>query len=161
MNEVLIYKCEKKKKIKKICLMFRSDLESLVFTKVTQCLPGYWVRKQLIKCLLLERLQQLQDDSCWGPEGSWSLTSVAPQILPFQTSQQTFLLALHCHRIGRSWVSHWWSGEGRTMLARFRTRHILKVKSRSLWCFRTKGLWGAGSTKAGFTSLRSLCCLFL
>lgn len=35
--------------------MFRFDPDCLGFTKVTQSLPGYWVRKQLIICLLLAR----------------------------------------------------------------------------------------------------------
>jgi len=55
--------------------MFRSDLDCLGFTKLTQCLPGYDARKQLIRSLLLERQQQLQDDSRWGPGGSWALLS--------------------------------------------------------------------------------------
>ena len=48
----------------------------------------------------------------------------APQTLPSQTSRRTFLLTLPSHRPGRSWVPHQRSGEGRTMLAQFGTRHI-------------------------------------
>lgn len=75
--------------------MFMSDPHCLGFTKVTQCLPGYWVRKQLIKCLLRERLQHLQDDSCWGLRAAGLSHPKHPQR---HCSSRMFLLTLPCHR---------------------------------------------------------------
>lgn len=142
--------------------MFRSDLACLGFTQVTQCLPSYWVRKQLHQNACCQRGRsswRMTHAGAWGRLGSHILQ--LPRPFPPRPAEGRFswhflatdLAGARCPDRGLERAELCGHSLGPDTSLKF------KMKSHLVLCFSTKYLQGAESTKAVSNSLRYPCCL--